>query len=163
MRAWIATAQLFCVAPASPCTCQSASLQSGAISLFTPEILGMWSSWCRLGQGQYMGLSLKTQKPVSSHFSSGNAQINLILHPAMARPEMPFPEEFDELGKPHPAAPWGAEGRANPCLAEQGASKQKAAVISILPVIFSWGTQGQVGQACLCFPLWVGQPVTPPD
>ena len=78
-----------------------------------PEILGMWSSWHRLGQGQYMGLSLKMQKTVSSHFSSGKAQMNLILHPAVAMPEMPFPEEVDELGKLHPAAPWGAEGRAS--------------------------------------------------
>lgn len=106
----------------------SASLQRGAISPLTLEILGMWSSRCRVGQDQYMGLSLKVQKLVFSHFSSGNAQINLILHPSMARPEMAFPEAADELGRLHPAAPRGAEGKANPWLAEQGASKQKTAM-----------------------------------
>lgn len=64
---------------------------------------------------------------------------------------MPFPGEADELGKPHPAAPQGAEGRANPLLAKQGASKQKAATYPASDFLITGGPRAKLDRLASAF------------
>lgn len=89
-------------------------------------------------------------KNTSAVISALAAQMNLILHPAMARTEMPFSEEAGELGKTHSCASRGTWDEQIPGWQNKEHRSRK---LHILPVIFWWLNLG---------PSWTGlsQPCT---